>query len=1108
MAGRQSEFFTAFGPGEAGPGGAGSGVRAQPGTGPKHGYTTVPGLGFSSPTALHVSGTSGTRAEVGVAVGDWLVTRASRLSYRVFPDLRDDDATWASTYVALDLLFDDGTRLSELGAADHHGFALTARAQGDAKVLYGRQWNHVECELGSLAGKKVRAVTAVLDSPTPGLPVDVWISDVRIEGAPAARPTEPVDLVDTRRGTNAGAGFSRGNCIPAAAVPNGFTLVSPMTAWSRDWFYSWSGHNTASGRPGLHGVVLCHQPSPWMGDRNQFALSPRWAGAGAPVTFSHDNEVARPYRYDVSLDGGQHVSVAPTDHGAAVRFSAGGRRRGKGLQIVLTSVEAESSFVIDAATRTISGWVDGGSGLSAGRSRMFVHAVADADVADGGPGAEAGQRVLVVPGGEVTLAISTSYIGADQAAHTYTVELEGCSLHELATRARDAWAKRLSVLELTGARHDQLVCAYGSLYRVNLYPTSHTENAGTDKEPRYHYASPVLPSVGPSTNTRTGAVVRPGRAYVNHGFWDTYRTVWPWYALVQPELAAELADGFVEQFRTAGWIARWPSPGYADLMTGTSSDVAFADLHVKDVSLRDPWATYRAGLRNATVLPPAPAVGRKDLRASAFRGFPGPELHEAVSWGVEAALNDAALAAMAERLAEDADAGRASRLRDEACYLRRRSLGYVNGFDRATGFFQSRRPDGTFRLPASDFDPLAWGGDFTETNAWNFAFPAPHDGAGLAGLHGGPQALGERLDTFFAIPERADTPGTYWGVIHEMLEARDVRLGQFGMSNQPSHHIPFMYVFAQRPDRASEVVRDVVRRLFVGSEIGQGYPGDEDNGEMSAWYLWALSGLYPLQVGTPRYVLTAPALPRTVWHLPAGDLVIEARADGGSIDDAVRIARLTINGVLHTSSWIEHRTLAAGARVEATLTAGPSAWATGPEAVPPSVSATEPGPWVDLTTDRTPVLTGGADDSVEYLVDDEVGHAIVLTGASLTFELGAHLPSMYTLTCANDPDAAPRSWRCEVSPDARHWISVDERTDESFEWAWQIRPFSLRPPGDDTYEWFRISFADSRVELAQVELLHCASRTATGTERFCGEPTNGLPDPSQTPAPDREPPEG
>lgn len=1072
MAGRQSEFFTAFGPGEPGPGGAGSGVRAQPGPGPKHGYTTVPGLGFSSPTALHISGTSGSRAEVDVAQGEWLMTSTSRLSYRVFPDLRDDDATWASTYVALDLLFDDGTRLSELGAVDQHGFALEARAQGDAKVLYGRQWNHVECELGGFAGRKVRAVTAVLDSPVQAIPIQVWISDLRIEGAPGPRPTEPVDLVDTRRGTNAGAGFSRGNCIPAAAVPNGFTLVSPMTAWSRDWFYSWSGHNTASGRPELHGVVLCHQPSPWMGDRNQFALSPRWAGVDAPVTFSHDNEIARPHRYEVSLDGGQHVCLAPTDHGAAVRFAAGGPGRGKRLEIVLTSVEAESSFVIDAAGRTISGWVDGGSGLSAGRSRMFVHAVADADVADGGHGAEPGQRVLVVPGGEVTLAISTSYISADQAVRTHTLELEGCSLDELANRARAAWAKRLSVLELTGARHDQLVSAYGSLYRVNLYPTSHTENAGTNEEPRFHYASPVLPPVGLSTDTRTGAVVRPGRAYGNHGFWDTYRTVWPWYALVQPELAAELADGFVEQFRTAGWIARWASPGYADLMTGTSSDVAFADLHIKDVPLRDPWATYRAGLRNATVLPPAPPVGRKDLRASAFRGFPGPELHEAVSWGVEAALNDAALAEMADDLAHGADADRAGRLRDEARYLRRRSLAYVNGFDRSTGFFQSRRADGSYRLPASEFDPLAWGGDYTETNAWNFSFPAPHDGAGLAALHGGPQGLAERLDTFFATPERADTPGTYWGVIHEMLEARDVRLGQFGMSNQPSHHIPFMYVFAQRPDRASEVARDVVRRLFVGSEIGQGYPGDEDNGEMSAWYLWALSGLYPLQVGTPRYVLTAPALPRVTWHLPAGDLVIEAHTESGSIDDAVHIARLTVNGEPHASSWIDHRTLGAGAHLDVALTAGPSDWASSAEAVPPSVSATEPGPWVDLTTGRTPVLTGGASDSVAYLVDDEVGHAIVLTDAALTFELPEQAPSMYTLTCTNDPGTAPRSWRCEVSADARHWVSVDERSDESFEWAWQIRPFSLRPTGAAKHKWFRITFADPRVELAQVELLH------------------------------------
>ncbi|WP_454296236.1 GH92 family glycosyl hydrolase [Salana multivorans] len=1098
------------------------------GQGPQSGYSTVPGLGHGSTEATRIETPRGNRAEAVLAEGAWPVGERTRLVYRVFPELDETDLARPSTYLTVDAELDDGTRLSSLGARDQRGFMLSARGQGESEGLYPRQWNHVECDLGPVAAG--RTVTRLLvtvdppageapageapageapageadDEPSDEHPVVAWLSEVQIDDGldridvDNLSPLGLVDLVDTRRGTHGGPDFSRGNTLPAAAVPNGFTLVTPMTAWSRDWPYSWARHDTASGRPALRGIALAHQPSPWMGDRNQLVLAPTWHdAAGSPATrsagFAHDDETARPYRYTVRLESGAAVETAPTDHGAIIRMTPPADAASAELRLELAAVDQDSSFQVDDVTSAVRGWVDGGSGLSVGRSRMFV--VAHVEVPDGaapaqngGPGRAPGHRVVVVPGGEATVRVATSYLGLEQAERALDMELAGRSLEEIAASGKQRWADRLGVLSLGGARTDELRSAYGSLYRVNLYPTAHHENVGTAEAPEYAHASPVLPPVSASTDEHTGATIRPGRAYVNHGFWDTYRTVWPLYALVYPEIAGELADGFVEQFRSGGWISRWPSPGYADSMTGTSSDVAFADLAVKGVPLPDPESTYRAGLRNATALPPSPEVGRKDLREGAYRGFPSSALHEAVSWAVESALNDAALAAQAELLAsrDNLDERSADRLCAEARYLRRRSLAYRTGFDAATGFFRSRTISGAL---AEDFDPLAWGGDYTETNAWSYAFPAPHDGAGLAALHGGPAGLGARLDEYLRTPELADRPGTYGFAIHEMAEARDVRRGQLGLSNQPAHHIPFMYAFAQRPGDASAIVRDALRRLFGGSEIGQGYPGDEDNGEMSAWYLWALTGLYPLQVGAPRYVLTAPGLPRVTWHLPEGDLVVtgsvEGSADGAvgasrtAFDDAVRIAALAVDGRSHGASWIGHEEIARGARLTAVLTSGESDWASGPEAVPPSVGDDLPGPWRDLTS-------GGSSP----LVSDDAGTEVVAlaAGACVVVDLDgdnddgdnddgavhddAGVPELYTLTCGPDPSAAPAAWLCEVSIDGETWAVVDERSEESFDWPWQLRPFAFQRPVPAGARWFRITVtAPVTAELGQLEVL-------------------------------------
>lgn len=1057
-------YWTSFEAGEPVPDqDTSSALAATVGKGPAHLPSGRAGAGLQGVRALQVTSAepvSGTHRRMLVDDLDLPVDGPVELRYAICPVL-DEELTYRSTYVALDCLLDDGSWVSESAAVDQHGFAMSAPAQGAAKILLPDHWNTVRVDLTAARGRRVMGLAVVVDVPTDqaGL-VDVWLDDVGL-GAPQARSgTDPLDWVDTRRGTHSSGAYSRGNTVPAAAMPNGFGLLVPLTdAGTNRWLYSWSAHNDAGNRPCLQGVGICHIPSPWMGDRDQLAVHLATAPSGtAPdaslaargLPFSHEEELARPHHYQVRLDAGHQVLVHPTDHGGLIQFTfAAGTPAG---QVILDAVSDEGAteagrpvqLYIDAAEGSFTGWTDHGSVLSVGRSRMFVvgrfdRAAEQAGMADGDrPHA----RFLTFDTSAepvVELRFATSYLSIEQAWHSYDLELAGLPAGEIADRAGAAWRERLGVLEVSGASAEQLATVYGNLYRLNLYPSSYTENAGTAAAPDFVHASPVAAPAGVPTDTHTGAQVFPGQMYVNHGFWDTYRTCWSAYALLYPQLAARLADGFVQQFREGGWIARWSSPGYADLMTGTSSDAAFADVAARGVRLPDPLGTYDAALRNATVRPPAPGVGRKGAPFTFLRGYVRRELQESASWSLEGYINDAALADLAARLAEDPVTPQQRRraLRDEAAYFTQRARGYVHLFDAVTGFFRGRGGDGQF---AEEFDPESWGGDYTETNAWNFAFHALHDGVGLAHLYGGAAGLGSQLEAFFATPERADKRGTYAQVIHEMVEARDVRMGQLGQSNQPAHHIPYIPLFAGRPDLTQRVVREILTRLWTGNDIGQGYHGDEDNGQMSAWYLLSALGLYPLRVGSDQWVLGAPLFERAVLHLPGGDLVVEA--PGNTLATAY-VHGVALDGAPIEVAEVAHADLLGGRTLRFEMSEEPGDW--GSAAMPSSLTPTgqTPSPWRDVSGQGFWV----GSEEVQALADD-IADVTVDVGDQVLHWQGDFEEVLrgYTLTSAPTGAPAPAAWRLEVRADGGSWMVADERSEQDFWWQGQLRPFVLDQP--------------------------------------------------------------
>ncbi|RLP85681.1 ATP-binding protein [Micromonospora sp. BL4] len=1049
------------------------------GAGPADGYTTKPGVGFTGLASLRYAGgavddgrsyATNRLFDVHIPVGP-----KTRLSYKIFPEYTGQDPGYPSTFAAVDLHFTDGSYLSRLSPVDQHGYALTPAGQGASKVLYAEQWNAVRADIGAIArGKTIDRILLAYDNPqaTADTRFQGWLDDVAVTASPASIDgSRLTNYVDTRRGTNSTGGFSRGNNLPITSVPNGFNFFTPVTdATSDSWEYQYHRVNNAANLPTLQGLAISHEPSPWMGDRNQMSVMPVTGDGpltGPPssrgLAFSHDDETAQPDFYRVALQNGLIAEMSPTDHAGIMRFTfPSGQATG-------SLVFYNGTFTI-GADGTFTGWVDNGSGLSAGRSRMFVSGAFDR-----APTASSATAATfdVSANRQVTMRIATSFLSVDQARRNLDLEVTGKSFDQVHAAATAAWKDRLGRVEVRGATETQLVTMYSNLYRLNLYPNSQSENTGTAAAPRWQYASPVSAPTGTSTATHTGAKIVDGQIYVNNGFWDTYRTVWPAYALLYPDVAARISDGFVQHYRDGGWIARWSSPGYADLMTGTSANVALAQAYLTGVKLPDPIAAYDAAVKDATVASGRSAVGRKGIETSLFLGYTPTSTGESVSWALEGFINDYGIGNMGAALAKDPATPKSERdrLKEESRYFLERARNYVHLFDPKTKLFQGRDASGAFLAG----DPLDWGGVYTETNGWNFAFTAQQDGQGLANLHGGPKALRDKLDQFFATPENADRPGGYGRTIHEMLEARAVRMGQLGMSNQPSHHIPYMYAYAGAPARTQAIVREILQRLYVGSEIGQGYLGDEDNGEMSAWYILSSLGIYPLQAGSSHWAIGSPQFTKMTVRRTTGDIVVNAPDNSTS---NVYVQGVKVNGKKQRELSVDVSALARGGTIDFQMGSKPSTWGTGKNEAPPSLTRGDkaPEPLQDVTGPGlgTATATGGQDAS--KLFDDS--STTQLTFATATPQVSwasrgvRQKPTYYTLTSGADV-GDPTDWRLQGSNDGITWSTVDSRRGEAFRWRNQTRPFTIDKPGRFTQ--FRLvvsrTVGAAQANLAEIELL-------------------------------------
>nr|WP_203728031.1 GH92 family glycosyl hydrolase [Actinoplanes durhamensis] len=1047
-------------------------AQSRVGNGPASSPTAKAGAGYSGLKAFQLAGrhtvTGRGYAYSKVFDVELSVSDQTELSYLVFPEFNRADLSNPATYTAVDLAFTDGTYLSDLQATDQHGIVLSPAAQGESKTLYTAQWNKRTARIGTVAaGKTIDRILVGYDKPSGPTDFRAWFDDISIGDVAAATPqTHLAEYADTRRGTQSSGDFSRGNNYPATAVPHGFNFWTPVTdAGSTSWLYQWSRQNNAANRPTIQAFSASHEPSPWMGDRQTFQVMPSTAiNAGRTnraLSFSHDNEIAKPYYYGVTFDNGLTTELAPTDHAALMRFTF----PGDDANLILDNVNANAGLTIDAPGQAFSGWSDVNSGsLSAGWTRMFMYATVDAPITASGmltSGNRPSTGYLKFGAKTVNLRIATSLISVAQAKHNLDLEIAAdATLESVRDAALQQWDAKMKTIEVEGASEDQLTTLYSNLYRLFLYPNSAYENTGSAEAPVFKHTVQSAVTSPASTPTETGAPVKDGKVFVNNGFWDTYRTTWPAYSLLTPSDAGEMVNGFVQQYKDGGWISRWSSPGYANLMVGTSSDVAFADAYLKGVKGFDVDAAYQAALKNATVTPPNQNVGRKALATSIFKGYtPSDATGEAMSWAMDGYINDFGIANMAAALGKT----------EEAEYFRNRAMNYVTMFDPSVGFFQGKDASGRWRQSADDYDPRVWGYDYTETDGWNMAFHVPQDGQGLANLYGGKDGLAKKLDQFFATPETAGFPGSYGGTIHEMLEARDVRMGQWGFSNQPSHHIPYMYNFAGQPAKTQALVREALSRLYLGSEIGQGYPGDEDNGEMSGWQVFSALGFYPLQMGSAAYAIGSPLFTKATVNLENGKKIVVNAPKNSATN--VYVQSLKINGKAYSSTSLPHTLLANGATLDFDMGSQPSSW--GAYSPPPSLTTgtAVASPLRDLTG------PGKGTASIPTLVDDTSATRAAVNGSfTYTFASAGEAASYYTLTSADTTGTDPASWTLRGSYDGTTWTTIDTRSAQTFDWRLQTRPFKIANPG--RYKYYALDLTGS---LAEVELLGTPAPACTTT---------------------------
>ena len=705
--------------------------------------------------------------------------------------------------------------------------------------------------------------------------------------------------VNPLMGTQSSFELSTGNTYPAIARPWGMNFWTPQTGKMGDgWQYTYTANK-------IRGFKQTHQPSPWINDYGQFSIMPvtgklEFDEEKRASWFSHKGEIATPSYYKVYLAEHDVVTeMTPTERAVLFRFTF---PENEHSYIVVDAFDKGSYVKVIPEENKIIGYTTRNSGgvpenfknyfvIEFDKPFTYKGTFADKKLEEGNLEQKADHTGAIIGfstrKGEIVHArIASSFISFEQAAQNLK-ELGNDSFKQFAQKGNDAWNNVLGKIEVEGGNLDQYRTFYSCLYRSLLFPRKFYEFTA-DGQP-VHY-SPY------------NGQVLPGYMYTDTGFWDTFRGLFPFLNLMYPSVNKEIQEGLINTYKESGFFPEWASPGHRGCMIGNNSASVLVDAYMKGVKVDDVKTLYE-GLIHGTenVHPEVSSTGRLGYQYYNKLGYVpyDVKINENTARTLEYAYDDWCIYQLAKAL---------NRPKKEIELFAKRAMNYRNVFDKESKLMRGRNENGQFQSP---FSPLKWGDAFTEGNSWHYSWSVFHDPQGLIDLMGGKKMFITMLDSVFAVPPVFDD--SYYGqVIHEIREMTVMNMGNYAHGNQPIQHMIYLYNYAGQPWKAQYWLRQVMDRMYTPGP--DGYCGDEDNGQTSAWYVFSALGFYPVCPGTDEYVIGAPLFKKATLHFENGNnLVIDAQNNS---KENLYIESLRVNGQESPRNYLKHADLLQGGTIE------------------------------------------------------------------------------------------------------------------------------------------------------------------------------------------------
>ena len=725
-----------------------------------------------------------------------------------------------------------------------------------------------------------------------------WLLFLVLSCTLLAQSKDWTQYVNPLMGTQSSFELSTGNTYPTIARPWGMNFWTPQTGKMGDgWQYVYTANK-------IRGFKQTHQPSPWINDYGQFSIMPM---VGKPEFdeekraswFGHKGEEATPYYYKVYLAEYDIVTeMSPTERAVLFRFTfpenahsyiaVDAFDKGSFIQII-----PEENKIIGYSTRNSGGVPENFKNyfiIQFDKPFTYKATVNNGNIQENATEQTTDHAGAIIGfktqrGEQVHARIASSFISFEQAARNMK-ELGNDNLEQIKQKGQKAWNQVLGKIEVEGGNLDQYRTFYSCLYRSLLFPRKFHELDEAGKPVHYSpYNGQVL----------------PGYMFTDTGFWDTFRCLFPFVNLIYPSMGEKMQAGLLNTYLESGFFPEWASPGHRGCMVGNNSASVVADAFMKNITKADAEKMYEGLLKGAnSVHPKVSTTGRRGYEYYNKLGYVpyDVKINENAARTLEYAYDDWCIYRMGEKLGRPAE---------ELDVYKKRSQNYRNLFDPETKLMRGKNSDGTFQTP---FNPFKWGDAFTEGNSWHYTWSVFHDVQGLVDLMGGKKMFVSMLDSVFNLPPVFDD-SYYGGVIHEIREMEIANMGNYAHGNQPIQHMIYLYNYAGEPWKAQYWLRETMNRLYLPTP--DGYCGDEDNGQTSAWYVFTALGFYPVCPGSNEYVMGAPYFKKATITLENGKkLEISAPKNN---DDNRYIRSLNYNGKNYTKNYLNHFDLLKGGRL-------------------------------------------------------------------------------------------------------------------------------------------------------------------------------------------------